>query len=274
MRTKELKSAPVGVIGKVLRILELLDQNPAGLELKEIAQKTGINKSTALRFLNHLHAESYLLRDSHGAFILGPRITRLGGAAKFEATLTKISRPVLEKLRGATGETANLAVLDGAHVLMLDILESSHRFRLVSQVGSHGAIHATALGKAILANLDEGSRKEELLASISFEASTPRTITNVEKLKKDLLQTKKQGFAHDDEEAFLGARCIGAAIFGADGAVVAAVSISGPISRISKDKLPFFAAQVRQAAREISLVLGYRIPKSEHAVKSQRQTAH
>ena len=98
IRKKRRKSAPVGVIGKVLRILELLNQFPEGLHLKDVAEKSGINKSTALRFLSHLEQEYYLLRDADGAFLPGPKLVRFGRSKSFEATLCKISRPIMEDL--------------------------------------------------------------------------------------------------------------------------------------------------------------------------------
>jgi DNA-binding IclR family transcriptional regulator len=263
MRTKKSKSAPVGVIGKVLRVLELLDQSPAGLQLKEVAAKTGINKSTAHRFLTHLEAEAYLFRDVEGTYMLGPKLVRLGSGVNFQATLCKISRPTLEKLRKITDETVNLALLDGSSILYLDVLESFHTFRLVSQIGMRRALYCTSLGKAILANMDDERRKEEILASIQFNPDTARTLTSVTRLKKDLIQIREQGFSLDDEEAVVGARCIGAAIYGADGKAVAAISVSGPVSRVSKERLPFFSAEICKAAREISWRLGYRVPKAE-----------
>jgi IclR family KDG regulon transcriptional repressor len=274
-RTKKPKAARVGVIGKILRILELLDQFPAGLKLKDVAEKTGINKSTAHRFLSHLEAENYLLRDG-GAFLLGPKIARLGGRVSSEATLCKISRPTLENLREITGETVILAVLDGSSVLYLDVLESPHRFRLTAQIGARGTAYPTALGKAILANMTDGEKKEEILAASSFEASTPRALTSIARVKKDLEQTREQGFSHDDEEAFAGSRCVGAAILGADGNVVAGISISGPTARVRRESLPVYSAQVRQAAQEISWNLGYRPPELDRAGKrrSVRKPAH
>jgi IclR family KDG regulon transcriptional repressor len=263
MRTKKSKSAPVGVIGKVLRILELLDQFPAGLQLKDVAAKTGINKSTVHRFLSHLEAEAYLFRDLEGTYMLGPRLVRLGSGVNFQATLRKVSRPTLEKLWKITDETVNLAVLDGSHVLYLDVLESLHTFRLVSQVGARRALYCTSLGKAILANMDDERRKEETFASIQFNPDTARTLTSIARLKKDLIQTHERGYSLDDEEAVIGARCIGAAIYGADGKVVGAISVSGPVSRVSRERLPFFSAQICQAAHEISWRLGYRPPKLE-----------
>src|SRR5271156_2078450 len=148
---KKLKSAPVGVITKVLQILELLYQFPEGLQLKHVADKTGINKSTALRFLNHLEQEGYLLRDSDSAYVLGLRVMRLGGSKSFEKVLCKMSRPILENLRKITSETVNLAVLEGMNILLLDVLESPHRFSVLSEVGETGELYCTALGKAILA---------------------------------------------------------------------------------------------------------------------------
>src|ERR1700761_3755664 len=98
MRRRKSKSAPVGVIAKVLRILECLDQYPAGLQLREVAAKTGINKSTTHRFLTHLESEAYLFRDQDGTYMLGPKLVRLGGGVNVHAQLSKIARPVLEKL--------------------------------------------------------------------------------------------------------------------------------------------------------------------------------
>jgi DNA-binding IclR family transcriptional regulator len=137
---KKLKSAPVGVITNVLRIIELLYQFPEGLQLKHVTDKTGINKSTALRFLNHLEQEGYLLRRFGGAYVLGLRVMRLGGSKSFEKVLCKMSRPILENLRTITSETVNLAVLEGMNILLVDVLESPHRFS-VSSVGETSEIY-------------------------------------------------------------------------------------------------------------------------------------
>ena len=87
IRARESKSAPVGVVGKVLRILEALDGSPTGLQLREIAEQTSINKSTAYRFVAHLENEGYLLRDEAGAYVVGPKLARLGAGISYHATL-------------------------------------------------------------------------------------------------------------------------------------------------------------------------------------------
>jgi DNA-binding IclR family transcriptional regulator len=252
---KKRKSAPVGVITKVLQILELLYKFSDGLQLKDIAEKTGINKSTALRFLSHLEQENYLLRGSDGAYVLGLRVMRLGGSKTFEKVLCKISRPILQKLRTVTSETVNLGMLQGTNILLVDVIESPHRFSVLSEVGETGEIYCTALGKVIFAYMEEGPRKDEIFASIQFVAKTPRTIMSIARLKDDLAQIRKQGFSHDDEEAFIGARCIGAPIFGPDGSVIAALSVSGPISRIPKAQLLPYAKLVCQAAKDIAAAM-------------------
>src|SRR5258706_5471197 len=123
-RERESKSAAVGVVTKVLRILEALYDSTAGLQLKDIAEKTAINKSTAYRFLAHLQHEGYVFRDSAGAYAIGVRLARLGSGASYQTTMRKISRPVLEELARITGETVSLAVLEGREVLYLDVMES------------------------------------------------------------------------------------------------------------------------------------------------------
>src|SRR5260370_28580722 len=94
IRARESKSAPVGVVGKVLRILEALDASPTGLQLREISQQTSVNKSTAYRFVAHLESEGYLFRDDSGAYIVGPKLARLWAENDHQPTLTKIRQPI------------------------------------------------------------------------------------------------------------------------------------------------------------------------------------
>jgi DNA-binding IclR family transcriptional regulator len=256
--SSKTKITPVGVVGKVLRILELLDRSPAGLQLKDIARLTTLNKSTAHRFLRHLEGEGYLFRDGSGAYMIGPRLVRFGTGISSQAMLGRISRPVLEQVWSTTGETVNLATLAGPDILYLDVMESLHTFRLVSQIGSRRPLSCTALGKAMLAAMSTEQR-ELLLPALRFESATARSITSMARLKKDLAQIMQLGYALDDEEAVTGARCVGAAILDANGKVAGGISISGPIARINKTNLASIAKTVKLAALEISTRLG--LPK-------------
>lgn len=257
IRARESKSAPVGVVGKVLRILEALDVASDGLQLKDIARQTSVNKATAYRFLAHLENEGYLFRDDGGAYLVGPKLARLGSGTSYHVTLRKIARPLLLDLWNSTKETVNLAVLEGQEVVYLDVLESPHTFRFVSKVGSRRPVHSTALGKAILAHLPTEEEKEELLSGLKFERFTAHTLVNRARLKKDLLRIARCGYALDDQEVSLGARCVSAPIFDVSGRVAAATSISGPVTRIGRSQIPMLARTVMDAARKISEQLGY-----------------
>jgi DNA-binding IclR family transcriptional regulator len=232
-------------------VLEALDRSSTGLQLREIAEQTGVNKCTAYRFLAHLESEGYLFRDDGGAYVVGPKLARLGAGVSYHATLRKISRPVLDSLLKATNETVNLGVMDGHDVLYLDVLESPHTFRMVSQPGLHRPLNSTALGKAMLA-LMPAEQREEILPTLTFTPVTPRTIPNLPRLRRELTRTAQQGFAVDDQEADLGARCVAAAIMDESGKVAGAISVSGPITRISKEKVQIYALSVKKGARMIS----------------------
>jgi len=261
---RESKAAPVGVVIKLLRILEVLRDAPYGLPLKDVAKLSAINKSTAYRFLAHLESAGYLFRSEAGVYTIGPNLVRLGAAANFRETLRKICRPVLQKLWSATGETINLGVLDGHEVLYLDVIESPHNFRLASLAGSRRPLCCTSLGKALMAFLPSEAM-DEMLSTITFERATPRTIIQRAKFRRELLQVRKRGYAIDDQEAVLGARCVAAPIF-ADQKVIAAVSISGPITRVTGSRISLFASLVKDEAVSIS----GRLPGARKAVRTER----
>ena len=266
IRPRESKSAPVGVVTKVLRILETLHESPSGLQLKDVALQTGINKSTAYRFLAHLEHEGYVFRDASGAYAIGVRLARLASGISYQTTLKKISRPVLQQLWRATGETVNLGVMDGREVLYLDVLESAHTFRLVSQVGMRRPLYCTALGKAMLAFVPE-EEHDYFFSGMTFERFTPQTIKNAALLKKDLVLIRQRGYSVDNEEAYLGSRCIAAPIFDASRKIIAAVSVSGPTTRVTREKVPAFAAAAKNAANAVSKTLGYSLTDSVQAAK-------
>jgi IclR-like helix-turn-helix domain-containing protein len=125
-------SGSVGVISKVLLILEALQNSSVGLGLKAICDATGINKSTAHRFLKHLEREGYLLRTEVGAYLIGRRLAQMSACASRSATLQAVARPILAELWRSTQEAVNLGVLDHGTLLYVDVMESSHKFRLVS----------------------------------------------------------------------------------------------------------------------------------------------
>jgi len=263
-------SASVGVITKVLRILEALQGSSSGLGLKAICDQTGINKSTAHRFLKHLERERYLLRTEAGAYLIGPRLSQLSARGNQEATLQAVARPILWDLWKSTHETVNLGVLDQGTVLYVDVIESPHEFRLSSRVGTRRSVHVTALGKALVAFLPEETR-QTILDSIAFQPATPKTIGNLLQFRQELEKIRRQGYAVDDEEAVQGARCVSAPILNSAGAPVAAVSVSGPVTRVTPSLVSAMAGAVTSAARAISVAMGFSQPEPKPNLKRTRK---
>jgi DNA-binding IclR family transcriptional regulator len=259
MKIRKSNAAPVGVLTKVLSIFDLLDRSQDGLQLRVIAEQTKLNKSTAYRFLAHLENAGYLVRDSAGAYLLGPRLVHLGSGSTYQLTIRKVSRPILETLWRETGETVNLGVLDGREILYLDVLESPHSFRLVSKIGMRRPLHCTALGKAILAS-QSASFREEFLAGTRFEKFTPNSIIRPAEFLTELGRVQRRGYALDDEEVELGARCVAVPILDSSGLVAAGISVSGPTIRMSRTRTAQIADAVKKAAIEISRHLGHGTP--------------
>lgn len=222
--------------------------------LREIVNSTSINKSTAYRFLSHLESEGYVFRDSDGYYMVGPKLAKLGNGATYQATLCRTSAGILEKLRTATGETVNLAVLDGNEILYLSVFESLNTFRMVSEVGKRRPLYCTALGKTILAHLPPDQQRKIISATL-FESFTEHTICSAEDLNKDLIKIHRRGYALDDEEAVAGARCIAVPILNGERKVIAGISVSGPVVRVTKRRIPEFVDMLHKAADEIALRL-------------------
>src|SRR2546425_11083234 len=267
------RQVSVGVISKVLRILEFIDGAPSGLNLKLLCEQTGINKSTAHRFLVHLEREGYLFRADGRTYLIGPKLSKMGTRSAHTVTLQAVCRPFLRELWKATRESINLAILDETKVVYLEVLESPHDFRLVSKVGMHRPIYSTALGKALAAFLTDEDR-DEVLNFLNFQALTPRTIITLAQLRKELEVVRQQGYALDDEESLLGARCVGAPILDSNRVAVAAVSVSGPTTRLNQDKIFMIAEAVMEATRAISASLGFSTPRKDERPEVHRHLTH
>jgi DNA-binding IclR family transcriptional regulator len=159
--------------------------------------------------------------------------------------------------------------LDQATVLYVEVLESPHEFRLSSRVGTRRQLHATALGKALAAFLPE-EQIESILGAITFQPLTPNTIMNLVQLRQELQKIRKQGYAVDDEETTLGARCVSAPILGEGQQALAAISVSGPTTRIAPSQVAAIAQAVIEAAAAISAAMGF--PSDEPAAP-RRETS-
>lgn len=245
------KSKPIGVLTKTFRIIEDIQASPSPLTLKEISEQTSINKSTALRILAHLESQGYVERDERGGYRVAGLLGRLGKRSSIEVRLREAAAAPLREVWRITQETVNLGILDGLEVVYLDSIESPQSFRLVAASGTHAAAYRTALGKAMMAHLPT-EQADVFINAFSYQSYTPKTITSAGELRADLARIRRRGYAMDDEESVLGVRCLAVAVLDHDHQPIAGISISGPISRMSNDRLEEFAAAIRAAAGQMA----------------------
>ncbi len=248
---KARKARPVGTLTKTIRLLEFVTSLPKGMCLKDISEHTGLNKSTAYRLMAHLEHEGYLARDGARNYVMGTKILELARRGNWVEGLRVLARPLLLDLGRETGETVNLAILDGDALRYLEVIESPHSFPQISRPGMHRPLYCTALGKAIVAFLPTDER-ERLLNGLKLTRHTSKTMTSLEAFRHELTKTRERGFALDDEETIKGARCIAAPVLDSQEYSIAAVSVAGPVSRITQSRIAALAQAVQATAALIS----------------------
>lgn len=224
--------------------------------LTNVALQSGLTPSSAYRILVTLQRHDLVEFDeTTQEWAVGLEAYRIGSRYLARRGLLDVARPVMRELMRATGETANLAVADHGEVVFVAQVEARHPVRAFHGPGSRGQLHASGIGKALLAELPDEEVRERLGAA-TLERFTERTLAELPALLADLGATRERGWSLDDEERHAGMRCIAAAIFDASGAAVAGVSISGPTARFPDDALAGLGARVRAAADEITRRLG------------------
>lgn len=240
----------VPVVRSTFRILEELSRNEA-LGISELAARTRIPKSTVFRILTTLFDLGYVSRDAERNFSLGTAISRLGSVEADGAALRKLALPYMRDLRNQFGETVNLGVLNFDKVSYLEVVPSEFALRLQETRGATVPMHASALGKAVLA-FSPPDLVENLVRGRKFSMLTQNTITDPDDLLLELKRVRNSGYALDHGEISLLARCAAAPITDSSGTAVAAISISGPASRFLPRKEAPVTTSLLWAAAEIS----------------------
>lgn len=249
------ESGQIRSVSRACEILEALYRAGGEAPLKEISQYTALNKSTAHGILATLEHERFVVRTSNGAYALGLRLLELGTAAVTRLDLRSQATEVLHNLVRRFGETVHLVTREGADVVYIDKVESSQSVRIVSQVGSRLPAVCTGVGKAILAVLPS-DELERLLAGVELKPYTRNTITEMHRLREQLQEVRRRGYAIDDEEIVDGLRCVAAPIFNHTGSCVAALSLSGPSARMGFSRLGEMIPALCEGAAEVSRRLG------------------
>ncbi|MFE0648839.1 IclR family transcriptional regulator [Streptomyces sp. NPDC059534] len=236
-------------VDRALSILPLLAQGPA--DLGQVAERLGVHKSTALRLLRTLHEHGLVHRQQDQRYRLGARLFALAQEAVENLDIREIAHPYLAALNERIGHTVHLAVYEEGEVLYIDKVESRYPVRMYSRIGRPVAITVAAVAKLLLADLPEAERRA-VAAKLDYPPYTPRSTPNAAAFLKELAAVREQGWATDlggHEESI---NCVGAPIRGADGRVVAAMSVSAPNVVVTAEELLSLLPQVRRTADAIS----------------------
>jgi DNA-binding IclR family transcriptional regulator len=257
------KSTMIQSLQRGLGILELIAMDGTGVTMAEVSRRIGLHPSTTFHLLRTMAALGYLVQDETSRqYRLGSKIFQLAASAWTEVQLLRISAPLLTEMAQQTGETSHLAIFDNGEVIVINKIDGGGPVRLSDRVGYPRPAHATAIGKVLLAHLSEVEQKA-FLGRHELRSCTPRTITAVPVLEQELARVRDQGYAFDDEEFAQGIRCLAAPVRNFTGDVAAAVGISGPVWRVSLDRVAQLTDVVKTMARRLSEHFGCREEPSD-----------
>jgi IclR family acetate operon transcriptional repressor len=251
------RQSPVKSAERTLDIFELLAAEPQGLTVSAISDRLGIARSSAHGLLHTLRERGYLSveRDGTKRFHLGVRLIQLGLNVADGLELRSAARGPLERLVTETHDTALLVVPDRGELLYVDkVLSDARDVRTDPRVSARRPLHCTALGKALLAALDDDSVREVAQMS-GLEKVTEFSISDLDTLLEDLASSRRRGYSIDQQEAVVGVWCVGAPVRDHTGRPIAAISLS----TIKEFFAPVETGpEVCAAAVEISRAMGWR----------------
>jgi len=242
---------------RALTVLAALREPTAdgiGLALVDLAEKLDMNKSTLLRLIKPLRDFDLVCQTADGRYRIGVGAVALGDSYLAGLDLRAVARPALEALAQRTGETAHLLVYSQLEVTYVDKVDAPSSIRMASRIGNRMPMYCTASGKVFLAYLTNSPLEAVIAAGLNQR--TPNTITSSAALREAVDGVRRIGYAIDDVENEPEIRCVSAPIFGHDAEIAAAISISGPESRMTLARTTELGLVVRSAAREISVLLG------------------
>jgi DNA-binding IclR family transcriptional regulator len=244
-------------LDRALDVLEAL-ASAGELGVSEVAARTGLVPSTAHRLLATLVERGYAAQSSAGGrYLIGYKLLELSAGLQDRVeVLRSAAREHLEAIQRETGETTNLVVLEGRDVVYVDKVDGTRSVRLFLEVGRAIPAHTSGAGKAILA-WRSAEDIAELLGGAPLSRSTHHTITSLEGLEDEFRRIRRRGFATDNEEHEEGVACVGTPVFDHRGVSIAALSVSGPTSRILNTDTADLGGLLREHAEAVSLKLGY-----------------
>lgn len=234
-------------------MLRCIEAAEAGLGVTELARRTGLTMSTSHRLARALAEDGLLAQDPDSErYVLGPALIALGRKAEQRLGYRQ-ALPLLTELATATGESVNLGIRAGNAVHVVLAVASRHPLRFDQESGSRIPLHASAMGKCLLAGV--GDLDDQLGRLGRLAQATQRTITDVGRLRAELEAVRERGWALNDEERNPGVRAIAAPVRRGGGEVVAAVAIQGPTVRLTDERLPELAGRLAETVGQIAPLL-------------------
>ncbi len=260
------RTAATAVVGQVqsltrgLTLLERLAEAEGGVSLVDLAQRVGLAPSTTHRLLNTLEKMDYVHQAGDlGLWLVGVKAFTVGSAFLANRDLAGQSHPFLYRLMEQSGETTNLAVVDRGEAVVVAQVQCPEMMRMQVKLGSRAPLHASGVGKALLASMTKAD-VEDILHERGLPRITPSTIDTPEKLWVALREIAQRGYAYDDEEHAVGLRCVSSALYDEHAEPLGAISVAGPRSRISDERALELGALVANTAARLTHALGGRLP--------------
>jgi len=240
---------------KALHTLEIVAESPSPVSAQEVANKLLSDKATAYRMLVTLLKSGFVVRDEVSKrYSLSYKVVSLSRNLLAENEVSKLIQQEMRELSLATQETIHFSVLDGHKTVLVQRVKGIQLVNVDFQIGDRSPLHCTAIGKVVLAFQDVRFIEEVIAAGLPKMAS--KTITDAEALRQELRKIRPQGYAIDDHEYSATMRCIAVPVFEGNGRVNSGISISGPESRFSCEKLDELSGPILSASRNLSRQLG------------------
>lgn len=240
---------------RAFAILEEVAQHRDGVGLAELAKKVALHNSTTFHLVRTMVSAGYVRQDrASKRYHLGRMVFSLAANALNEIELVGTATPILEDLARATGETSHLAIRSGNDVVIAARVAGGGAFQLVDRAGATRPAHCTGLGKVLLAALPE--EQLERVLTQPLRPYTAKSITDPERLREELRRVRDAGVAYDDAEFDLEVRCVAVPFHDFRGRIAGAIGISGPVWRLTVQRLQEAATQVRAASERLSRELG------------------
>lgn len=240
-------------VGKALKIIEILAGAPEPMRLMDIAALAQMPSSTALRMIATLMGCGYIAQESDTQkYYLTLKFARIGEVAASRFNMRNVIHPYLTRLSHDCGEASCAAVDNDMTALYVDFVDGPDGMLKITQhIGKLSPLHCSGVGKCLLLNYDEGMI-EAFIEKKGLPAFTSNTVTSKKRLLRELQEIRQRGYAIDDEECEMGVRCIACGVSDHSGRIAAAISISGPVGRMTEPRVKTISTLLMDAAKEIS----------------------